>query len=113
MTTHSPASDTRWTHLGERLPARLDDLCGPCSGTVSLPLHLAWSGLTTFDLNDDLLLLGLYRIVLANGLREDITTYLNADLLARHWPRLRIAVGKPVRSCWEQRFPQLVTAAAA
>jgi hypothetical protein len=31
----------------------------------------------------------------------------------RHWPRLRIALGKPVRMCWEQRFPQLAAAAAA
>ncbi|MGW1564295.1 hypothetical protein ACWCQ1_48830 [Streptomyces sp. NPDC002144] len=31
----------------------------------------------------------------------------------RHWPRLRIALGKPVRTCWEQRFPELAAAAAA
>lgn len=113
MTVYRPASAARWAHLAERLPARLDDLCGPRAGTVDLLLHLAWSGLTTFNLDDEQLLLGLYRIVLTNGLREDITAYLNADLLVHHWPRLRVALGKPVRSCWEQRFPRLVATAAA
>ncbi|MET8956064.1 hypothetical protein ACWEO4_42630 [Streptomyces sp. NPDC004393] len=113
MTAHGSATSTRWAHLAERLPASLEELSGPDSGSVELPLHLAWSGLTRFDLDDEQLLVGLYRIVLTNGLREDLTRYLNADLLLRHWPRLRIALGRPVRTCWEQRFPQLVTAAAA
>ncbi|MER8009595.1 hypothetical protein [Streptomyces sp. NPDC094149] len=83
------------------------------TGTVELPLHLAWSGLRQFDVEDDKLLLGLYRILLTNGLREDLTRYVNAALLMRHWPRLRVAVGKPIRTCWEQRFPELVAAVAA
>ncbi|MBO4258398.1 hypothetical protein GRC12_31685 [Streptomyces griseorubiginosus] len=99
--------------MAERLPTHLDELSGPTSGTVELPLHLAWSGLRHFEVSDDKLLLGLYRIVLTNGLREDLTRYLNAELLVRHWPRLRIAVGKPVRTCWEQQFPELAAAAAA
>ncbi|ALV30904.1 hypothetical protein AS200_01495 [Streptomyces sp. CdTB01] len=107
------AAASRWAHLAERLPARLAELSGPTTGTVELPLHLAWSGLRQFEVDDDKLLLGLYRIVLTNGLREDLTRYLNADLLVRHWPRLRIAVGKPVRACWERRFPELVAAVAA
>jgi hypothetical protein len=32
-----------------RLPRALDDLAGPEHGTVQLPLHIAWSGLTAFD----------------------------------------------------------------
>ncbi|MFF4805547.1 hypothetical protein ACFY1U_45405 [Streptomyces sp. NPDC001351] len=107
------AAAARWAHVAERLPAHLAELSGPTSGTVELPLHLAWSGLRHFDISDEKLLLGLYRIVLTNGLREDLTGYLNADLLVRHWPRLRIALGKPVRTCWEQRFPELAAAAAA
>lgn len=91
----------------------LEDLSGPAAGTVELPLHLTWSGLRSFDIGDEKLLLGLYRIVLTNGLRDDLIGYLNAELLVRHWPRLRIAVGKPVRTCWEQRFPELVAAVAA
>uniref|UniRef100_UPI002F90D9D0 hypothetical protein n=1 Tax=Streptomyces longwoodensis TaxID=68231 RepID=UPI002F90D9D0 len=112
VTVHHAAA-SRWAHVAERLPARLEELSGPATGTVELPLHLAWSGLRRFEVSDEKLLLGLYRIVLTNGLREDLTGYLNADLLVRHWPRLRIALGKPVRTCWEQRFPELVAAAAA
>ncbi|MFE7777697.1 hypothetical protein ACFU5O_28115 [Streptomyces sp. NPDC057445] len=113
-TRHSDsAAEPRWAHVAERLPGSIDELCGPRSGSVQLPLHLAWSGLTRFDLDDEQLLLGLYRIVLTNGLHEDLVAYLNADLLLQHWPRLRIALGKSVRTCWEARFPQLASAAAA
>ncbi|MFJ9381677.1 hypothetical protein [Streptomyces sp. NPDC101455] len=104
---------SRWAHVAERLPAHLEDLSGPTTGAVELPLHLAWSGLRRFDVSDEKLLLGLYRIVLTNGLRDDLIGYLNTELLVRHWPRLRIALGKPVRTCWEQRFPELVAAVAA
>lgn len=79
---------------------------------MELPLHLAWSGLRHFDVSDEKLLVSLYRIVLTSGLRDDLTGYLNAKLLVRHWPRLRIAVGKPVRTCWERRFPELVATEA-
>jgi hypothetical protein len=113
VTTRGSATSVRWAHLAERLPTSLEELSGPRTGSVELPLHLAWSGLTRFDLGDEQLLLGLYRIVLTNGLREDLIRYLNADLLLRHWSRLRIALGRPVRTCWEERFPQLVAAAAA
>jgi hypothetical protein len=34
-----------------RLPAALGDLCGPAHGTVQLPLHVAWSGQTAFNLD--------------------------------------------------------------
>lgn len=107
------AAASRWAHVAERLPEHLEDLSGPSTGAVELPLHLAWSGLRRFEVSDEKLLLGLYRIVLTNGLRDDLIGYLNADLLVRNWPRLRIALGKPVRTCWEQRFPELVAAAAA
>jgi hypothetical protein len=36
-----------------RLPHSLDDLAGPDHGTVQLPLHVAWSGQTAFDLDWD------------------------------------------------------------
>ncbi|MFI1036002.1 hypothetical protein [Streptomyces sp. NPDC020951] len=107
------AAASRWAHVAERLPSYLEELSGPATGAVELPLHLAWSGLRRFEVGDEKLLLGLYRIVLTNGLHDDLIGYLNADLLVRHWPRLRIALGKPVRTCWEQRFPELVAAAAA
>ncbi|MFG3063984.1 hypothetical protein ACGFYM_36270 [Streptomyces sp. NPDC048231] len=112
MTADGFTLPDRWAHVAERLPASLEELSGPAIGPVELPRHLAWSGLTIFDLSDEQLLLGMYRVVLANGMHEDLIAYLNADILGRHWPRLRIALGRGVRSCWEQRFPQLMAAAA-
>lgn len=50
------ASQPRFSHLGRakfarRLPASLSELADPKHGPAHLPLHLAWSGLTTFDLD--------------------------------------------------------------
>ncbi|MGQ4437184.1 hypothetical protein [Streptomyces sp. SAS_260] len=74
---------------------------------MELPLHLAWSGLRTFGLDDEKLLLGMYRIVLTMGLRGDCLQFLDGGLLVAHWPRLRKMVGRGVRSAWEDAFPVL------
>lgn len=34
-----------------RLPSSLNELTGPEHGMVALPLHIAWSGLRTLDLD--------------------------------------------------------------
>jgi hypothetical protein len=47
-----------------RLPHSLDDLAGPDHGTVQLPLHVAWSGQTAFDLDRPKPCMHMYRIVL-------------------------------------------------
>ncbi|MEV7617063.1 hypothetical protein [Streptomyces sp. NPDC089799] len=100
----------RYTH---RLPSALGDLAGPCSGTVHLPLHLAWSGLRAYDLDRPRQRMSLYRTVLAEGQHDDLTTYLNGDLLAEQWPVLRTLVSRHVRDVWEETFPQLRTRTAA
>lgn len=108
----SSRTPPRWGYGAERLPATLDELDGPKVGQVELPLHLAWSGLLVFDVGDLKLLLGLYRIVLNNGLRDDFSKYLDGELLVRHWPILRQMVGRGVRGTWEERFPELRPPAA-
>ncbi|MDH6450565.1 hypothetical protein RKD27_005598 [Streptomyces sp. SAI-126] len=85
----------------------LDDLAGPQSGSVELPLHLVWSGLRVFDLGDVKLLLGMYRIVLDNGSTDDFVRYLDHGHLVRHWPILRRMLGRGVRETWEGVFPEL------
>ncbi len=60
-----------------RLPRSLDQLTGPDHGTVQLPLHIAWSGLTAFDVDHPALCTSMYQIVLTEGLREDLTAYVN------------------------------------
>jgi hypothetical protein len=90
-----------------RLPRSLDDLAGPEHGTVQLPLHVAWSGQTKFDLDRPKPCMHMYRIVLAEGQRSDVATYLNRDLLLRQWPVLRTLISHTVRSVWESAFPEL------
>lgn len=108
---HTVESDaptlSRWSPAGDQLPSSLTELTGPTRGPVDLPLHLAWSGLRSFDLDDGKLLLGMYRIVLTTGLRDDYIQFLDGNLLISRWPRLRKMVGRGVRKVWEGAFPQL------
>ena len=91
-----------------RLPGTLDELTGPGHGTVQLPLHIAWSGLTAFDVDRPPLCASMYQVVLTEGLREDLAAYLNRGLLVRHWPMLRMVVGRVIRDVWEAAFPELI-----
>ena len=90
-----------------RLPSALGELSGPAHGTVQLPLHVAWSGQTAFDLDHPKPCMHMYRIVLAEGQQGDVTTYLNRDLLISQWPVLRTLISKTVRGVWESAFPEL------
>jgi hypothetical protein len=102
----SPAEILR-ARYERRLPSELDDLAGPQHGTVQLPQHVAWSGQTTFDLDLPKPCLHMYRIVLAEGQRDDVAAYLNRDLLVRQWPVLRTLISRTVRDVWESAFPEL------
>lgn len=90
-----------------RLPCSLDDLTGPDHGTVQLPLHIAWSGLTAFEVDRPPLRASMYHIVLTEGLREDLPAYLNRQLLVEQWPLLRTILSTPICSAWESAFPEL------
>ncbi|MEV2193642.1 hypothetical protein AB0I02_22030 [Streptomyces phaeochromogenes] len=90
-----------------RLPSTLADLAGPAHGRVDLPLHVAWSGLRTYDLDEPRQCMGLYRTVLTEGQRDDIASFLNRDLLLALWPRIRTMISRHVRGVWEETFPEL------
>ncbi|MFF1277566.1 hypothetical protein ACFVZC_29845 [Streptomyces marokkonensis] len=90
-----------------RLPESLDELRGPVHGVVELPLHIAWSGLASYDMDKSRQRMGLYRTVLHEGLREDLSRFLNQALLLEMWPVLRTLVGRTVRGVWEDAFPPL------
>lgn len=96
-----------------RLPGSLDELHGPPRGVVELPLHVAWSGMTSYDMAKPRQRMGLYRTVLHEGLSEDLPLYLNQDLLLQMWPVLRTLVGRTVRTVWEDAFPELAAHARA
>lgn len=93
-----------------RLPGALEELHGPRHGVVQLPLHVAWSGLTAFDLDRPRSRMSLYRTVLAEGLHDDLCRYLDHDLLLELWPVLRNLIGRAVREAWEESFPGLAPA---
>jgi len=98
----------RSTGLAERLPASLADLRGPETGEVTVPLHVAWSGMRTFDVQNPSLRLMLYHLVLVEGRRTDIETLLARPYLVGMWHRLRTMVGPSHRDLWESRFPELI-----
>lgn len=95
-----------------RLPERLEDLAGPTAGTVALPLHVAWSGRTTFALDGPRSRMGLYRTVLAEGQRGDLIAFLDHGLLVEQRPVLRKLISRHVREVWEEAFPELAETAA-
>ncbi|MDX2763042.1 hypothetical protein [Streptomyces europaeiscabiei] len=92
-----------------RLPESLEELHGPIQGVVELPLHMAWSGMTSYDMSKPRQRMGLYRTVLHEGLRDDLPRYLNQDLLLQLWPVLHALVGRTVPTVWEDTFPQLAS----
>ena len=92
--------------------ADLADLHGPVAGQAELPLRLFWNPDRTFDLSDPGMLRWMYENVLREATRpEDLTSYLNGDVLVALWPDLFLPKG--VRQAWEDHHPVLRAAAAA
>jgi hypothetical protein len=87
-------------------PASLDDLRGPGSGVVELPVHLYWSGSRRFDLADPHQAAALCDAVLDTAATTDVLArYLNAEVLLRAWPVL--GMNRAKREAWERQFPEL------
>lgn len=108
-----PAAEVLQARYRGRLPESLDELAGPVHGRVQLPLHVAWSGLTAFDLDRPKPRMTLYRVVLSEGQRGDVMAYLNKELLKDQWPVLRTLLSRHIRNVWESAFAELVSADTA
>lgn len=79
------------------LPTSLDDLSGPHTGSLRLPIHLCWSpGDHVFDLARLGDALTVYQCVIAEGTTQEQHEYLNHALLIELWPHLHLD-GSPVR----------------
>jgi DNA invertase Pin-like site-specific DNA recombinase len=91
----------------------LDDLRGPTTGSVELPLRLFWSLPDhQFDLGHPDIRQWYYETVLREASRpEDLTGYLDAATLGRLWPELYLPRG--VRRAWEEQHPSLRAAVSA
>ncbi|MCX5559505.1 hypothetical protein [Streptomyces sp. NBC_00038] len=112
MDTGTPADpaapgDILRARYRRRLPKRLEDLAGPTHGVVALPLHVAWSGLTSFTMDRPKARMSLYRTVLAEGQRNDLIAFLDRGLLIEQWPVLRRLISRHIRDVWEETFPEL------
>jgi hypothetical protein len=88
------------------VPDSLDDLQGPASGVVELPVRLCWSASRRFDLADLDQAADMYEAVLDVAMTaEDLASYLDAEILVQVWPVLGLTRAKQV--AWEGRFPVL------
>ena len=105
--TQTQPLPSRLIGLSARLPRSLADLTGPDHGRVTLPVRLAWSGLSEFDVDDDKERLTLYRTLIDCGQRYDFVQYVNAELLRRDWPRIRKMTARRVIAVWERLLPEL------
>lgn len=65
---HRPRAEVLRDRYRSRLPERLQELAGPVEGDVALPLHIVWSGRTSYSLDRPKSRMTLYRTVLAEGL---------------------------------------------
>ncbi len=115
VTTQDDISRTYQSRPGRRavVITSLADLRGPAKGTVELQLWLFWSAPGhTFDLADRDMRRWLYQTVLREASRpEDLTAYLDGDMLIALWPDLYLPKG--VRQAWQDQHPVLRAAAAA
>jgi len=105
--TAAPAEVTARQLRPVVVPGSLEDLHGPGSGVLELPVRLYWSsGSRRFDLADPDQVAAMYDAVLDGAaVIGDITGHLNAGLLVRAWPDLGMSRAK--REAWENRFPVL------
>ena len=88
------------------VPARLSDLRGPRGGMVTLDRSLDWSGDATYDLDDAGDVQLMYQTVLNQAVSaEDLSRWLDGDLLRRLWPNLWLPAR--LRALWQSRFPEL------
>jgi hypothetical protein len=94
----------RWSGYARRLPSSLEALSGPATGTVMLPLHVAWSGRRAYDVSDERQRLMLYALLLAEAQRDDLERFLHGESLVSMWPRLRRLLGPHARRAWEQEL---------
>jgi hypothetical protein len=94
--------------------ADLAGLHGPGEGTLEVPRRLYWSGdedCGSVDLADPAQVAAAYAAILnVAATEDDLSTYLNATLLARLWPYLGMSLAR--RRAWEARNPELAVSGA-
>jgi hypothetical protein len=92
------------------VPDSLEELTGPTTGVVELPLRLDWSEQGRYDLSDERQRNLMYEVVIRESMRaEDLRTYLHGPTLRQVWHQLWLP--RKVRVLWESRFRSLASVA--
>lgn len=92
------------------VPDTLDELTGPTTGVVELPLHLDWSEQRRYNLDDPRQLSLMYEVVLREAQNvEDLRRFVNGAALQAAWSRMFLP--QRVRALWQAHFPALSKAA--
>jgi len=92
------------------VPESLEELTGPTSGVVDLPLRLDWSEQGRYDLDDPKQLCLMYEVVIRESMNPaDLYAFLDGPTLRRVWRRLYLP--RRIRDLWESRFSSLRLAA--
>ena len=85
-----------------QLPRTLTELCGPTTGSISLPVRLFWSGPrpdgVRWNLADPARRRDLYEIVLVEGTLDDIKRLINGAALVEVWDLMYLPTR--VRRAW-------------
>lgn len=86
-------------------PASLAELRGPASGTMILPHTIHWGPGRVADLDAEDGRSKAYRAIVREGTAVQQAELLNAALLVKLWPSLRLPAR--CRAAWEARIPEL------
>ncbi|MFC9931871.1 transcriptional regulator [Streptomyces sp. NPDC127190] len=74
---------------------------------MELPLHIAWSRLHTPDLDLPRPRMSLYKTLLAEGMRDDLSRFLNRGMVLELWLVLHRLISRASKDVWEEAFPEL------
>jgi hypothetical protein len=87
-------------------PDSLDELSGPTTGVIELPISLDWSERRTYDLSVESDRRLMYERVIREAMSADtLRRYLDRVLLTSIWPTMYLP--RRVKASWESRFPVL------
>ena len=86
-------------------PSSLEALDGPGEGVLVLPITVHWGPEPTADLSTPDGVEKAYEGLVREGTTQQQEALLNAELLRRAWPVLRLP--RRCRDLWESRFPDL------
>jgi hypothetical protein len=88
------------------VPDSLDDLRGPASGIVTLPIWLDWGPDPVYDLSQEGHVQTMYRADIFEATSaKDVCDWINADLLRGIWADLFLP--DRYRDLWESHLPEL------